>query len=215
LNHAIRTSISLQQPVVVTPFVCAGAYLTPGMPTRGENVSRLLKELLAEIDIPPDADVRIEDRAATQLKKITVEEYEHPYYPSKNQWKFGPYGRVCVQVDNSQVADNCARAFRRHEREALFKWLSQKNHVMLGKPLSVSECAEVAATSDLFIGMDSGMSHLCHSVGTPVLLLDWEALDRFHPKKKFLRFNKVSEAIKMAELLEMSPSLWLRPAEAL
>lgn len=75
--------------------------------------------------------------------------------------------------------------------------------------MSTAQCAEIAATSDVFIGMDSGMSHLCHSVGIPMLLLNWMAIDRFHPKKTFFRFSAVAEAIKIAESLAEDCSPWV------
>ena len=38
----------------------------------------------------------------------------------------------------------------------------------LGKHLSERECVYIAADNALFVGVDSGMSHLCHSVGVPI-----------------------------------------------
>jgi hypothetical protein len=46
--------------------------------------------------------------------------------------------------------------------------------VELGAHLSVRECVELAATSRLFIGMDSGMAHLCHSVRVPLAVYAYE-----------------------------------------
>jgi hypothetical protein len=47
-------------------------------------------------------------------------------------------------------------------------------YVRLGKPLPVRACVEAAATSDAFIGVDSGMAQLCYCVGVPVLLVSYE-----------------------------------------
>jgi len=209
LNHAIRRSILRKKTVWVSDCVCAGAHMVPGLPSRGEYVGSLVQEQLDELATPSTADVKVASKVVLEPRKITVEEFVHPYYPAKHRWKFGPYGRICIQTDNSQTPENCARSFKRHEREALYKWLEGKNYVILGKPMSTSQCAEIATTSDVFIGMDSGMSHLCHSVGIPMLLLDWVALDRFHPKKVFYKFSKVAEAIKIAEDLSRDCSAWV------
>lgn len=199
LNHAIRHSLKEGEPAYVSEYVCAGAHLVPGMPTRGEYVGNLLREQLAEIDQPKGSCVIIADEVVTELRKITVEEYPFPYYPTKHQWKPGPHGRICVQLDNNQVPENCARSIKFHERVELLEWLKNKSHVILGKPLSVADCARIASECDLFIGMDSGMSHLAHSVGVPTLIRDWTALDRFHPKKSFYRFQNAKQAIFLAE----------------
>lgn len=209
LNHAIRKSIIKQKTVWVSENVCAGTHMVPGLPSRGEYVGKLLHEQLDELEAPPTSDVRISDKTVIEPRKITVEEFVHPYFPTKHKWKPGPYGRICIQTDNSQTPENCARSFKHHERQALYTWLEGKNYVILGKPYSTSQCAEIAATSDLFIGMDSGMSHLCHSVGIPVLMLNWVALDRFHPNKVFYRFEKVTEAIKVSEMLLKDASAWV------
>jgi Glycosyltransferase family 9 (heptosyltransferase) len=43
--------------------------------------------------------------------------------------------------------------------------------VRLGAHLGIAGSIKHAAAAELFVGVDSGMSHLCHSVGTPVHLL--------------------------------------------
>jgi len=210
LHNAIRTSLETGEPVFVSEYVYGGAHLVPGVPTRGEFIGNMLREQLSEINQPKGSAVHIADEVVTELRKITVEEYPHPYYPTKHVWKPKRHRRLCVQFDNNQVPETCARSFKYHDRLALLDWLKDKPYVVLGKPLSVSQCAEIAATSDLFIGMDSGMSHLAHSVGVPTLLLHWEALDRFHPKKLFYRFGNAKEGIRIAEGLLKDFSPWLK-----
>ena len=210
LNHAIRFSIINKTKVWVSEYVCAATHMVPGLPSRGEFVGPLLREQLAEIKIPKGANIEIADKVVTEIRKITVEEFPYPYFQTKRKWSPGPYGRVCIQTDNSQIPDNCSRSFKYHDRKALYEWLQDKtHHIILGKPYTVAQCVDVASTSDLFIGMDSGMSHLAHSVGLPVILLDWVALDRFHPGKAFFRFQNAPEAIKLAERLLRDVSPWI------
>jgi hypothetical protein len=187
LNYAIRESIIQKKTVWMPEYI-----------EQRERVGHLLCEQMAEIDAP-EADVQIADKTMLNPIRIAVEEYPYQYFPTKHKWTPGSYGRICVQTDNYQVPSNCSRSFHLHERNALYEWLKGRNYVILGKSYSVSECASLAASSDLFIGIDSGMSHLCHSVGVPIFLLNWQALDKFHPHKIFLRFDKVSEVISIAE----------------
>lgn len=45
--------------------------------------------------------------------------------------------------------------------------------IKLGKHLSVKQCVEEASKAAFFVGVDSGMSHLCHSVGLPVFMMEY------------------------------------------
>jgi hypothetical protein len=45
--------------------------------------------------------------------------------------------------------------------------------VPVGKHLSLRQCADAAAASDLFFGVDSGMLQLCYAVGVPVFLIGY------------------------------------------
>jgi len=209
LNYAMRESYLKHKPITVSRYVCAGSHLVPGVPPGGEDVHKLLFSQAVEIDGPLGIDVRITKQVTTTPSRITVDVFHHPYYPTRRVWDPGPHGKICVQTDNALIPEHCARAFKLPERKALYDWLKDKEHVVLGKTMSVHECVEAAATSDVFIGMDSGMSHLCHSVGVPMILLDWEGLDKHHPKKTFYRFNRVSQAIKLAKSLMKDPEPWL------
>lgn len=43
---------------------------------------------------------------------------------------------------------------------------------------------QIASKSNLFIGIDSGMSHICHSTGTPIFMLDEKRYNpAAHPNK--------------------------------
>jgi hypothetical protein len=199
LNYAIHHAVTSKKNVYLSKYVCAGTHMALGVPPRGEDVGKLLVEQYHAIQIPEGAILKLTNKPVTVIRKITVEEFPYPYYPTKVQWTPKYHGRICIQLDNSQVPEQCARSFKYHDRKAILEWLSDKNYIILGKPHSVAQCAEIASKSDLFIGMDSGMSHLAHSVGLPTLLLDWVALDRFHPKKSFYRFQNAKEAISIAE----------------
>ncbi len=44
----------------------------------------------------------------------------------------------------------------------------------MGKNVGVARSVELAAGAAFFVGVDSGMSHLCHSVGVPIFLLQYQ-----------------------------------------
>jgi hypothetical protein len=47
----------------------------------------------------------------------------------------------------------------------------QVEAIPIGLPQTLEEIIQVVSTSGFFVGIDSGMSHLCHSVGIPSVLL--------------------------------------------
>ena len=80
-------------------------------------------------------------------------------------WVHGSYKRICYQFDgksggklNDEDKLKILNAFPSYEMKEI------------GLPLSVQECIEIATTSDLFIGINSGMAHLARSVRVPTLI---------------------------------------------
>jgi ADP-heptose:LPS heptosyltransferase len=61
------------------------------------------------------------------------------------------------------------------------------------RSLSLLEICNILAMSKAFIGIDSGISHIAHSVGVPSCLYFYNKLATSHPNKKYwtvyLRYN--------------------------
>ena len=89
--------------------------------------------------------------------------------PRWQGWRQGRDRRIAYQLDGASNADtkNPTPA----EQERLLRFAPGYEMVRLGKHLSVRQCVEIAAGCDLFVGVDSGMMHLCYAVGVPVFLL--------------------------------------------
>lgn len=201
VSHAARTSLSEGREVRVSTRVMGGAAMPPGIPPRGEDVRPLLEEIAGAIDMG-GARVSFVDDPATDMTRVTVDAFPLEYMPSRATWSPGPHCRVCCQMTNAQLEQHCARAMKRHERLELEEWLEERLEVVrLGKHMSVMECCEAMASSDFFVGIDSGMSHVAHSVGLPILIYDWAGLDKHHPGKSFLRFGGSMEAMEAASSL--------------
>jgi hypothetical protein len=169
----------------------------------GENIRKLLEEILGVLDLA-EGRVLIVDKKATSDQKITADTFHYPYVPTKARWTGNGSGRACCQLFNNQPLPN-ARAMSISDRNNIEEWLEGEFNdvVRLWKDKTIAECVEAAAGAELFIGIDSGMSHLCHSVGVPVLIQDWEGLDRHHESKEFSSFRDPADAIsKMKKMRE-------------
>lgn len=100
---------------------------------------------------------RAERRIVVQLESLVYEN--------------GRYGRVKPSQFNQW------RALSQELVEGALSVLAETGLeiVPLGAHLSVRACVELAATSRLFVGMDSGMAHLCHSVRVPCAIFAYAA----------------------------------------
>ena len=138
------------------------------------------------------ARIEFVDEGAT-IVTPEIECFKSPYLPTRIKWVGGK--SVVHQLANSQQPANCPRCPPMCHHDAIMNWVSNHENKRLGLPMSLEECVQAAAGAALFIGMDSGMSHVCHSVGVPVILYDWARIDEFHHEKKFSRFKTADEAI--------------------
>jgi hypothetical protein len=86
-------------------------------------------------------------------------------------WEHGLHRRLAYQFDGRwSAADKNPPP---EDLARLVGWAPGFELVRLGDPLSVRECTEAAAASDLFFGVDSGMIQLCYAVGVPVFLIGY------------------------------------------
>jgi hypothetical protein len=139
----------------------------------GVSLYRLHKEILDAIDSPGEIEL-------TQSEPtVGVDGYDvwsAPYFPTKRRWNASSKHKyVCVQFDGQHAAQ--ATNPSPEEERSILRYLAERcpgfETVRLGKHLSVRECVDIAADSAFFVGVDSGMSHLCHSVGVPIFLLEY------------------------------------------
>ena len=95
-----------------------------------------------------------------------------PPLPTWRRWdRRAPHPTIVYQFDGrgTPMLTNPST----EDEQVLLRWLEQSGFmpVRLGKHMTVDECCRQASEAVAFIGVDSGMSHLCHSVGVPVFLL--------------------------------------------
>jgi len=116
--------------------------------------------------------------------------FGHKYLRTKIKWQDGKFfNRICYQFDgrSNTGAKNMSKS---KEKEMLECFNHLGVHATkLGSSLSLLNCVKVAAASDLFIGVESGMSHLCHSVGVPTFIiankLDKDHIEKYHTPNKY------------------------------
>ena len=139
----------------------------------------------------------------------------NPYARTKIRWNSKKVkAQACHQLESriyengryTAIKPNWANAYKlipAGELEQIDRLFAGADLEMihLGKHFSLEECIRVAAESRFFIGICSGMSHLCHSVGVPTFLYHWQGegdsahldIRDFHKAKRFELFRTVDE----------------------
>lgn len=102
------------------------------------------------------------------------------YASTRKYWQGGLLGSVCYQFDGR--SDAKLKNLKPGALE-LFKTIVH-NPRRLGSHVSLAECMNIATESIAFVGVCSGMSHLCHSVGVPMFIIGPIGhVKRFHGTK--------------------------------
>jgi hypothetical protein len=148
-----------------------GKDFTPEAQLRKE---KLVREILDLLDLPRPLPV-VTDAA---IEEVSVPD-QHPWHfpltvAARVRWRGwgrGLHRRIVYQLDGASCADekNPPPA----DLPRLLGFAPGFEMVPLGKHLSLRQCAEAAAASDLFFGVDSGMLQLCYAVGVPVFLIGY------------------------------------------
>jgi hypothetical protein len=158
---------------------------------KGRDISGLVKDMLSELDSP--GDVLVTNEPYTQ--KIYNKWYSPfvEYYPTKKRWHANTSGIICLQLRGT--SNSAPEA----DIDKISSLLPGHKFVELGLPMTVREDILTASKAEAFIGVDSGMSHLCHSVGIPIFIArygtKYKAIHKWHGGRKFVLCSNVDSVI--------------------
>ena len=155
--------------------------------------ANVVKDILNVLDTTGASIEWVDETYSEGQRKYGTRRHKFDYVPTKIRWKNQRHNRICYQLHT----DTKGRNEKKVSDEDIEKILNSMpcECIKLGHPRSVEQNIKIASESDLFIGIDSGMSHLCHSVGVPVFLKDWRMLRRCHPRKQYTSFQDADDAI--------------------
>jgi hypothetical protein len=108
---------------------------------------------------------------SNDVRKGYREVYSRLFLPSKIEWKRNNNKLVAVQFGRRGLTDRLVQDPKDELR--IIDALEKKGYTVkhIGGELGDIGCMQLAAECQFFVGTCSGMSHLCHSVGTPVHML--------------------------------------------
>jgi hypothetical protein len=127
--------------------------------------------------------------------------YKIKYYPTKIAWKSKKYKQICYQFDGIWRAS--LKNPKPDDLKIIMKFLESTGFklVRLGLPHSITRDIEIASRSDFFVGIDSGMSHVCHSVGVPMYLIEYGMpVDIYHAGKQYIKCIGTKDCIDKVKI---------------
>lgn len=140
----------------------------------GQDYGERFREILSLIDKPERSCVRIVDEPGTH-EPDGFDLWAAPSWPTKQKWLPSLSDRfVTYQFDGVSSAES--KNPPEADEEMLFRIMeacSTNAPVRLSKELSLPSCVHALMNSRLFVGCDSGMSHLAHAVGTPTIIIEY------------------------------------------
>ncbi len=140
----------------------------------------------------------IDEEPAIDLKGEDV--WASPIYPTKVKWERNPITPyVAYQFDGHSSAD--LKNPIPDEKHIVFHHLRERGYAykVVGGHMSLYQCVCTLAHAALFVGCDSGMSHVAHSVGVPVYLLQYHLpVETCHRGKQYVLCNNAEHFINQA-----------------
>ena len=161
----------------------------------GKDYGPRFEEMLALIGGPERAQVSVVDRPYnTELNGYDV--WATPYWPTVRTWNPSHHhSGVVYQFDgiSSAEAKNPPEAELRDIMAYLRAW---EDVTPLGKHMSLAEVVDELRQAKLFVGVDSGMSHIAHSVGVPTIIVEYKLpIITCHRRKPFVHARGTSELL--------------------
>jgi hypothetical protein len=171
-----------------------------------------IRDILGNLDDSYTQNVVVTTEHFASSSRFSVREHREPYVPTKVRWA----------PNNSRIISYQLETPTKHRPDRfchprLIKGLSDQlpdyEFVKLGKEhqRNLSEIIEILAQSELFVGIDSGMSHVAHSVGVPVFLKYYPELGLCHPNKEYVSFRDGQDLkLKLCEIPSLSQAMSAR-----
>lgn len=138
-------------------------------------------EIIRLLDLPDAAYlVQYVDPPESQLRLLDgFHVWSTPYYPTRLRWSSGRDARspgyVCAHFSGESSGDLKNPSIA--EQTSILSWVARQGlglH-LLGNPAEpLGSVVDKLASCALFVGCDSGFSHIAHSVGCPTYLLEYD-----------------------------------------
>jgi len=139
--------------------------------------------------------IKISEDEGRNEVTFSVKNHKEPYCKTKVQWN-NPKSKIISYQIYTMSTHNPERKMNQDEVNNFFFHMNKKGYECINlnnRSLSLLEICNILAMSKAFIGIDSGISHIAHSVGVPSCLYFYNKLATSHPNKKYIPFRNINE----------------------
>ena len=173
-----------------------------------------IRDILANLDDDYTRDVVVTTERFAAGSRFSVRDHHDSYVPTKVRWAQHETGVISYQLETS-TSHRPGRFCNPWLIEDLSDRLPGYEFIEVGKQhqSTLSEIIQILSRSTLFVGIDSGMSHVAHSVGVPVFLKQYPELELCHPNKEYVAFDDGADLeLKLSEIAkaDRKPTRWRR-----
>jgi hypothetical protein len=170
----------------------------------GRDCSKRFKEILALIKGPERSCVTLVDAVGSR-EPDGFDVWAAPSWPTHETWKpheLMNHDTVTYQFDgvSSAAEKNPPREDQTRMLAAMERGLNVYSVKRLGSDSTLAQCVDEMRRSIVFVGCDSGMSHIAHAVGVPTIIVEYGLpIITCHRGKHFVHVRGTDEAVKAIE----------------
>ena len=190
VNALLSESVRIETPVKL--------HANAGQNTPSDH-SVLVSQILNLLDSPGRIILTLE-KPDREIEQGLV--WGQPkYFRTRRRWKPSGEPTICYQFDGHSSASD--KNPPEQDLERLTSWAPSHRFVKVGLPMGLEESIEALATSDLFIGSCSGLSHVAHSMNLPTIIVQYRMpVEPWHgPKDSFVIAEGTNHAILLGRMM--------------
>ncbi len=137
----------------------------------GNPIDKKIYEIFENLDTSFEFDVCYSDKKYATVNQFDA--WSTVYIPTIVKWHQNNNGIITHQLDGGRLHADL-KGISRDFKLDILQVMRSRGYVeqSVGGEFSLSECIKHMSESAFFIGIDSGMSHVAHSVGVPIILIE-------------------------------------------
>ncbi len=136
--------------------------------------------ILGLLHLPDHNRVRLEARSDPASEDVAglngFDVWATEFFPTQMKWRLRyPRSFICVHFNGISAAEDKNPSLE--EQQKILAWAKARKlgvEVLGGEGWPLADVVEQLADCALFVGCDSGFSHIAHSVGCPTYLLEYK-----------------------------------------
>lgn len=182
INYLITRSHILREEMMLSRY------------QHGQDFMERMSEILYLLDAPERSSVFLTDTPGTH-EPDGFDVWAGSYWNTKQRWLPNSGDRICYQFDGVSSAED--KNPSADDEKKILQWISTLGTpVRLGSHMTLASVVNELANARLFVGCDSGMSHITHSVGVPSIIVEYKLpIITTHRHKRFIHVRGTYELL--------------------